>query len=97
MPGALTFLDLLVTGDEDRFVERDIRIARLAASEATEARAAIRATIPPAPVESPRLHPEEAGMSLSPARGEEVATHAVSANARFFRLTAAAPRYIQLV
>ena len=47
MPGALTFLDLLVTGDEDRFVERDIRIARLAASEATEARAAIRATIPP--------------------------------------------------
>jgi len=33
-------------GDENRFVERTIRISRLAAEEAHAARAAIRAAIP---------------------------------------------------
>jgi len=37
---------VLVVGDENRFVERTIRIGRLAAEEADTARAAIRATIP---------------------------------------------------
>jgi hypothetical protein len=42
----LLLLDLLVVGDEERFVERTIRISRLAAEEAATARAAIRAAIP---------------------------------------------------
>jgi hypothetical protein len=46
IPGTLRFLDLLVVGDEDRFVERTIRISRLAAAEADAARAALRATVP---------------------------------------------------
>lgn len=45
-PGTLRFLDLLIVGDEDRFVERTIRISRLAATEATAARAALRAAVP---------------------------------------------------
>lgn len=45
-PGTLRFLDLLIVGDEDRFVERIIRISRLAAGEAAAARAASRAAIP---------------------------------------------------
>jgi hypothetical protein len=45
-PGTLRFLDLLVVGEENRFVERTIRIGRLAAEEADAARAAIRAAIP---------------------------------------------------
>ena len=44
-PGTLRFLDLLIMGHEDRFVERTIRISRLA-PEAAEAREAIRAAIP---------------------------------------------------
>ena len=47
IPGTMRFLDLLVVGDEDRFVERAIRIGRLAAEEGHAARAAIRATTPP--------------------------------------------------
>ena len=46
IPGTLRFLDLLIVGDEDRFVERTIRIGRLAAAEATAARAALRAAVP---------------------------------------------------
>jgi hypothetical protein len=46
-PGTMRFLDLLVVGDEDRFVERAIRIGRLAAEEGHAARAAIRAATPP--------------------------------------------------
>lgn len=46
IPGTLRFLDLLVVGDEDRFVERTIRISRLADAEATAARAALRAAVP---------------------------------------------------
>ena len=45
-PGTMRFLDLLVVGDEDRFVERAIRIGRLAAEEGHAARAAIRAASP---------------------------------------------------
>jgi hypothetical protein len=45
-PGTLRFLDLLIVGDEDRFVERTVRISRLAAAEAVAAREAIRAAIP---------------------------------------------------
>ena len=45
-PGTLRFLDLLVVGDEDRFVERTIRISRVTADEAAAARAAIRAAVP---------------------------------------------------
>jgi hypothetical protein len=47
IPGTLKFLDLLIVGDENRFVERTIRISRLAAEETAAARAAIRAAIPP--------------------------------------------------
>ncbi len=47
IPGTLKFLDLLIVGDDDRFVERTIRISRLAAEETAAARAAIRAAIPP--------------------------------------------------
>ena len=45
-PGTLRFLDLLVVGDEDRFVERTVRILRLAGQEVDAARAEIRAAIP---------------------------------------------------
>lgn len=47
IPGTLRFLDLLVEGDERRFVERTIRISALPPAEAAAARAAIRAAIPP--------------------------------------------------
>jgi hypothetical protein len=40
------FLDLLVEGDEDNFVERTIRITRLPRAEADAARAAVRAAMP---------------------------------------------------
>jgi hypothetical protein len=46
-PGTRRFLDLLIVGDEDRFVERTIRLRRLPPAEADAARAAIRAAIPP--------------------------------------------------
>lgn len=46
IPGTLRFLDLLVVGDDDRFVERTVRISRLASEETAAARAAIRAAIP---------------------------------------------------
>jgi hypothetical protein len=45
-PGTVRFLDLTIMGDEDRFVERTIRIRRLPAAEAEAARARIRAAIP---------------------------------------------------
>jgi len=44
--GTVRFLDLSIAGDEDSFVERTIRIGRLAAAEATAARAALRAAVP---------------------------------------------------
>jgi hypothetical protein len=47
IPGTRRFLDLLIVGDQDRFVERTIRIRRLPPAEADAARAAIRAAIPP--------------------------------------------------
>jgi hypothetical protein len=46
IPGTLRFLDLLIVGDEDRFVERTIRISRLPAAEADRARAALQSAIP---------------------------------------------------
>jgi hypothetical protein len=45
-PGTLRFLDLLIVGDEDRFVERTIRITQLPPAETPAARAAIQAAIP---------------------------------------------------
>jgi hypothetical protein len=45
-PGTVRFLDLLIVGDEDSFVERTIRITQRAPAEAETARAAIRAAIP---------------------------------------------------
>jgi hypothetical protein len=45
-PGTVRFLDLLVVGDEDSFVERTIRITQLSPTEAATARTAIRAAIP---------------------------------------------------
>ena len=45
-PGTVRFLDLLVMGDQDSFVERTVRITRLAPAEAEAAGAAIRAAIP---------------------------------------------------
>jgi len=45
-PGTVRFLDLVVEGDPDSFVERTVRITRLAPAEAEAARAAIRAAIP---------------------------------------------------
>jgi hypothetical protein len=47
VPGTLRFLDLLIHGDEARFVERTIRIGRLEGDEAEAARAALRAAVPP--------------------------------------------------
>jgi hypothetical protein len=47
VPGTRRFLDLLIAGDENRFVERTIRIRRLPPADAAAARAAIRAAIPP--------------------------------------------------
>ena len=46
-PGTTRFLDLSIVGEQDRFVERTIRITRLPAAETAAARAAIRAAIPP--------------------------------------------------
>jgi hypothetical protein len=45
-PGTVRFLDLLIVGDQDSFVERSIRIKQLSPAEADTARAAIRAAIP---------------------------------------------------
>jgi hypothetical protein len=45
-PGTRRFLDLLIVGDEDRFVERTIRIRRLPPAEVDAARAEILAAIP---------------------------------------------------
>ena len=47
IPGTLRFLDLLVVGDESRFVERTVRVAELPPAEAAAARARILAAIPP--------------------------------------------------
>ena len=46
IPGTLRFLDLLVVGDEHRFVERTIRVTELPPAEAAGARASILAAIP---------------------------------------------------
>jgi hypothetical protein len=45
-PGMLRFLDLQIVGDEDRFVERTIRINQLTSAKADAAKAAIAAAIP---------------------------------------------------
>jgi hypothetical protein len=47
VPGTLRFLDLLIHGDDARFVERTIRIRRLEGAEAQAARAALLAAVPP--------------------------------------------------
>ena len=47
IPGTLKFLDLLIEGDDDRFVERTVRITRVAPEETAAARAALQAAIPP--------------------------------------------------
>ncbi|HTE65686.1 MAG TPA: hypothetical protein VK736_05465, partial [Candidatus Binatia bacterium] len=47
IPGTLRFLDLLIEGNEDRFVERTVRINRIAPEETPAAWAALRAAIPP--------------------------------------------------
>ena len=46
-PGTTRFLDLWIVGEQDRFVERTIRITRVSQEETAAARAAIRAAIPP--------------------------------------------------
>jgi hypothetical protein len=45
-PGMLRFIDLQIVGDEDRFVERTIRINQLTSMEADAAKAAIAAALP---------------------------------------------------
>ena len=45
-PGEMRFLDLLIAGEEDRFVERTVRITQLPPAEAEAARAATRAATP---------------------------------------------------
>jgi len=45
-PGTLTFLDLQIVGDQNRFVERTIRINQLTSAEADVARPTIAAAIP---------------------------------------------------
>jgi hypothetical protein len=45
-PGLMRFLDLLIVGEEDRFVERTVRITQLPPAGADEASAAIRAATP---------------------------------------------------
>jgi hypothetical protein len=45
-PGTLRFLDLLVVGEESRFVERTVRIVELPPAEAAAARARIVAAVP---------------------------------------------------
>lgn len=45
-PGTTRFLDLVVEGEEDRFVERTLRIRQLPADEAAPIRAALIAAIP---------------------------------------------------
>ena len=45
-PGTMRFLDLLIVGEEDRFVERTVRITQLLPAEADAARAAISAAAP---------------------------------------------------
>jgi hypothetical protein len=45
-PGTLRFLDLQIVGDEDRFVERTVRINQLSSEEGNAAKAAILAAIP---------------------------------------------------
>lgn len=45
-PGVTRFLDLMIEGDENHFVERTIRIRRLPAAEEKPARLAILANIP---------------------------------------------------
>jgi hypothetical protein len=47
VPGTLRFLDLLVRGDDARFLERTIRIRRIEGDEAESARAMLRAAVPP--------------------------------------------------
>ena len=46
IPGTTRFLDLVIRGDENRFVERSIRIRRLPAAESVKARARIMTSIP---------------------------------------------------
>src|SRR5215471_15423002 len=46
-PGTTRFLDLWIVGEQDRFVERTIRIARVSPAETAAAKMAIRAAIPP--------------------------------------------------
>jgi hypothetical protein len=46
-PGVLRFLDLEITGEQTRFVERRIRITQLPPAEAGPAKAAILAASPP--------------------------------------------------
>ena len=45
-PGTLRFLDLQIVGEEDRFVERTIRIIQLTPAEAAAAKAAVLAAMP---------------------------------------------------
>jgi hypothetical protein len=47
VPGTLRFLDLSIEGGDARFVERTIRITRLAGAAAAAARAALLAAVPP--------------------------------------------------
>ena len=47
IPGTLRFLDLLIEGAEDHFVERTVRIRRVTPEETPAARAALRAALPP--------------------------------------------------
>ena len=46
IPDTTRFLDLEIEGDENRFVERTLRITRLPADEATRVKAALIAAIP---------------------------------------------------
>jgi len=45
-PGTTRFLDLVIEGDENRFVERTLRIRQLPSDEARPIKAALIAAIP---------------------------------------------------
>ena len=46
VPGVTRFLDLMIQGDEDNFVERRLKIRELTGADERAARAAILAAIP---------------------------------------------------
>jgi len=46
LPGVTTFLDLMIEGDPDDFIERTVRIKQLSGAQADKARAAMMLATP---------------------------------------------------